>query len=99
MAGAATQIAAGAGLIKTGFPIRESQIRQLPNANPSLDEHLRRALNKIKRPSTAEEITELLNQELNPGDKPFSEEEVDSWLRDSEERVLRLYWLRNRPRR
>lgn len=74
-------------------------MRQPLNANPRLDEEVRRALNKIKRPSTAEEITELLNQELNPGDKPFSEEEVDSWLRDSEERVLRLYWLRNRPRR
>lgn len=74
-------------------------MRQPLNANPRLDEQMRRALNKIKRPSTAEEITELLNQELNPGDKPFSKEEVDSWLRDSGERVLRLYWLGNRPRR
>jgi hypothetical protein len=74
-------------------------MRQPLNANPRLDEQVRRALNKIKRPSTAEEITELLDQELSPGDRPFSEEEVDRWLRDNAERVLRLYWLRNRPRR
>lgn len=74
-------------------------MRQPLNANPRLDEQVRRALNKIKRPSTAEEITELLNQELSPGDRPFSEEQVDRWLRISGEKVLQLYWLGNRPRR
>ena len=74
-------------------------MRQPPNANPRLDEQLRRALNKIKRPSTAEEITELLNQDLSPGDKPFAAEEVESWLRDSRRKVVRLYWLSIRPRR
>lgn len=74
-------------------------MRQPLNANLRLDEQVRRALNKIKRPSAAEQITELLNQELSPDDRPFSEEEVDRWLRDSEEKVLRLYWLCNRPRR
>jgi hypothetical protein len=61
-------------------------MRQPLNANPRLDEQVRRALNKIKRPSTAEEITELLNQELSPGDNPFSEAEVDRWLRDNREK-------------
>jgi hypothetical protein len=74
-------------------------MRQPPNTNPRLDEQLRRALNKIKRPSTAEEITELLNQELSPGDKPFAAEEVESWLRDSRRKIVRLYWLSIRPRR
>ncbi len=74
-------------------------MRQPLNANPRLDEQGRRALNKIKRPSTAEEITDLLNQELSPGDNPFSETEVDRWLCDNRERVLQLYWLRNRPLR
>jgi hypothetical protein len=74
-------------------------MRQPLNANARLDEQVRRALNKIKRPSAAEEITELLNQELGPSDKPFSEEEVERWLRGNGERVLQLYWLRNRPRR
>jgi hypothetical protein len=74
-------------------------MRQPLNANPRLDEQLRRALNKIKRPSTAEEIADLLNQELSPGDNPFSEAEVDRWLRDNGEKVLELYWLRNRPLR
>jgi hypothetical protein len=48
-------------------------MRQPLNTNPRLDEQVRRALNKIKRPSKAEETTELLNQELSPGDNPFSE--------------------------
>jgi hypothetical protein len=74
-------------------------MRQPLNANPRLDEQVRRALNKIKRPSTAEEITELLNQELSSGDNPFSEAEVDRCLRDNREKVLQLYWLRNRPLR
>jgi len=74
-------------------------MRQPLNANARLDEQVRRALNKIKRPSTAEEITELLNQELRPGDNPFSEAEIDRWLHDSREKVLELYWLRNRPLR
>jgi len=39
-------------------------MRQVPNANRRLDDHVLRALNKIRRPSTAEEITELLNLDL-----------------------------------
>ena len=74
-------------------------MRQPLNANPRLGEQVRRALNKIKRPSTAEGITELLNQELSPGDNPFSEAEVVRWLRDNREKALQLYWLRNRPLR
>jgi len=73
-------------------------MRQPLNANPR-HEQGRRALNKIRRPSTAEEITGLLNHELSPGDNPFSEAEVDRWLRDNREKVLQLYWLRNRPLR
>jgi hypothetical protein len=44
---------------------------QVPNADRRLDEHVHRALNKIRKPSTAEEITELLNRDLDPGDRPF----------------------------
>jgi hypothetical protein len=78
---------------------REAQMRQAPNANRRLDEHVLRALNRIKKPSTAEEITELLNRDLDPGDRPFQEREVATWLRDAGEKVLSLYWLGNRPRR
>jgi hypothetical protein len=74
-------------------------MRELPNANRRLDEHIRRALNKIKKPSTAEEITELLNRDLGPGDRPFQAREVASWLRDAGDTVLHLYWLKSRPRR
>jgi hypothetical protein len=38
------------------------ELRQVPNANRRLDDHLLRALNRIRKPSTAEEITELLNR-------------------------------------
>jgi len=43
-------------------------MRQVPNTNHSLDEHILRALNKIKKPGTAEEIADLLNCDLGPGD-------------------------------
>jgi len=72
---------------------------QAPNTNRGLREHILRALNKVKRPSTAEEITELLNRDLGSGDQPFQVREVATWLRNAEENVLSLYWLGNRPRR
>lgn len=74
-------------------------MRQPPNADPRLDEQLRRALNKIKRPSTAEEITELVNRDLGSEDRPFQVEEVSAWLRTASNKVLNLYWLASRPRR
>ena len=74
-------------------------MRELPIANRRLVEHVRRALNKIKKPSTAEEITELLNRDLGPGDRPFQAREVASWLRNADDTVLNLYWLDSRPRR
>ena len=47
----------------------------------------------------AEEITELLNRDLDPGDRPFQTREIASWLLNSTDKVLRLYWLETRPRR
>jgi hypothetical protein len=73
--------------------------------SPTKDPHERldqlavRALNKIKKPSTAEEITELLNRELDPGDRPFNAQEVESWLRSARRKAVALYWLATRPRR
>lgn len=78
---------------------REPQMRQVPNANRRLDEHVRRALNTIKKPSTPEEITEVLNRDLGPRDRPFQVTEVSTWLRNAAENVLSLYWLETRPRR
>lgn len=78
---------------------REAQMRQVPIAKHRLGEHILRALNKIKRPGTAKEITELLNRELGPGDQPFQVREVATWLGNPGENVLSLYWLGNRPRR
>ena len=69
------------------------------SAKERFEESVMRALNKIKRPSSAEEITSVLNGELGPGDPPFSRQEVEAWLRSSDHAVLALYWLRNRPRR
>src|SRR5580692_11704559 len=62
---------------------REPQMRQVPNAKHRLDEHILRALNKIKKPSTAEEIAELLNRDLGPGDQPFQVREVATWLHNA----------------
>ena len=72
---------------------------RLPNANDRLDECMRRALNKIKKPSTAEEITELLNRDLGLEDRPFQAKEVAAWLREAGDTILHLYWLGSRPRR
>jgi hypothetical protein len=75
------------------------EMRQVPNANRRLDDHLFRALNKIRKPSTAEEITELLNRDLDPGERPFQTREIATWLQNASDQVLRLYWLETRPRR
>ena len=72
---------------------------QVPNANRKLGDHIRRALNKIRKPSTAAEITEVLNRDLGPGDRPFLVREVLTWLRNSDEEILSLYWLGSRPRK
>jgi hypothetical protein len=74
------------------------QMRQLPKANGRLNKHVLRAL-KIRKPSTAEEITELVNRELDPEERPFQTREVANWLRNAHETVLNLYWLDTRPRR
>ena len=73
-------------------------MRTIPNSR-RLDEHISRALNKIKKPSTAEEITELLNRDLEPEDRPFQTKEVAERLRHTGETALTLYWSRARPRR
>jgi len=78
---------------------RETSMRQVANADRRLDEHILRALNKIRKPSTAGEITELLNHDLEPGERPFQEREVAAWLRNAQGTVLSLYWLESRPRR
>jgi hypothetical protein len=72
---------------------------QIPNSRRRPDEHILRALNKIRKPSTAEEITELLNRDLEPEDRPFQTREVAEWLRNTENTALTLYWSRTRPRR
>jgi hypothetical protein len=74
-------------------------MRQIPNSSRRLDEHIARALNKIRKPSTPEEITELLNRDLEPEDRPFQAREVAERLRNTGDTVLTLYWSRTRPRR
>jgi predicted Zn-ribbon and HTH transcriptional regulator len=74
-------------------------MRKIPNSSRRLDEHISRALNKIRKPSTAEEITELLNRDLEPEDRTFREKEVAERLRNTEDTALILYWSRTRPRR
>jgi len=72
---------------------------QIPNSSRGLDAHISRALNKVRKPSTAEEITELLNRELDSEDRPFQTKEVAEWLQNSQNAVLTLYWSRTRVRK
>ena len=71
---------------------------QIPNSSRR-DAHISRALNEIRKPSTAEEITELLNRELDPEDRPFQTKEVAERLQNSQNAVLTLYWSRTRVRK
>ena len=74
-------------------------MKKIPNSSRRLSEHILRALNKIRKPSTAGEITELLNRNLDLEDLPFQANDVAEWLRNSEDTVLTLYWSKARPRK
>jgi hypothetical protein len=73
-------------------------MRQTPSSS-RLDAHISRALNTIRKPSTAEEITELLNRELDSEDRPFETKEVAERLHNSQNAVLTLYWSGTRVRK
>jgi hypothetical protein len=74
-------------------------MKNISNSSRRLSEHVLRALNKIRKPSTASEITELLNRDLDLDDRPFQAKDVAEWLRNTEETALTLYWSRSRPRK
>jgi hypothetical protein len=74
-------------------------MKKSPSSNRDLSEHISLALNKIRKPSTAGEITELLNRDLEQGDRAFQERDVAEWLRNSEDTALTLYWSKARPRK
>ena len=80
-------------------PTPSAEVHMITSPNRRIDEHMIRVLNKIKKPSTAGEITELLNRDLGPGDRPFQAREVEAWFRNAGDTVLTLYWLETRPRR
>jgi hypothetical protein len=73
-------------------------MHKIPNSR-RLDEDITRGLNKIRKPSTAEEITELLNRDLELEDRPFQAKEVADWLRNGGSTTFTLYRSRTRPRR
>ena len=77
----------------------EPAMKKIPDSSRCLSEHILRALNKIRKPSTAGEITELLNRNLDLEDRPFQAKDVAEWLRNSEDTALTLYWSRTRPRK
>jgi hypothetical protein len=52
-------------------------MRQILKSNRR-DAHISRVLNEIRKPSTAEEIAELLNRELEAEDRPFQTKDVGS---------------------
>jgi len=91
-------LTSGSSQTELRFQELEAEMRKSPDSR-RLDEHITRALNKIRKPSTAEEITELLNRELELEDRPFQAKEVAEWLRNTEDKTMTLYWSRTRPRR
>ena len=74
-------------------------MKKITNSSRRLSEQILRALNQIRRPSTAGEITELLNRDLELEDRPFQAKDVAEWLRNSEDTAVTLYWSRARPRK
>ncbi len=74
-------------------------MKKIPSSSSRLSEHILRSLNKIRKPSTAGEITELLNRDLDVDDRPFQARDVAEWLQNTEDTVLTLYWSRARPRK
>ena len=52
----------------------------------SLHEHVLQALSAVKRPSTADEITDKINAQLRMGEKPFSERDVLQQMRNMGDR-------------
>jgi predicted Zn-ribbon and HTH transcriptional regulator len=65
----------------------------------SLRSRVLQALNEIRTPSTAGEITEKLNRQLDKGEKPFTVRAVARQLLRMGDVILALYWLESRPRR
>jgi hypothetical protein len=74
-------------------------MKKTPDSSRRLSDQILRALNQIKKPSTAGEITELLNRALDLEDRPFPVKDIAEWLRETDDTVLTLYWLRARPRK
>ncbi len=72
------------------FETVEPAMKKTPDSSRRLSDHVLRALNQIRKPSTAGEITELLNLDLELEDRP---------LQETDDTVLTLYWLRARPRK
>ena len=81
------------------FEAVEQTMNKIPDSRRRLSEHILRALNKIRKPSTASEITELLNRDLDLDDRPFQAKDVAEWLGNAEDTALTLYWSRARPRK
>ena len=71
--------------------------KNLPEMN--LHDRVLQALNEIRTPSTAEQITEKLNRRLDKGDKPVTARAVAQQLRSMGDLTLTLHWLKSRPRR
>jgi hypothetical protein len=60
-------------------------MKKTSSSNRDRSEHILLALNKIRKPSTAGEITELLNRDLDQGERPFEEKDIAQWLRNSKD--------------
>lgn len=58
-------------------------MKKIPNSSRRLGERIVRALNQIRKPGTAGEITDLFNRDLDLGDRPFQAKDVAEWLQNN----------------
>jgi hypothetical protein len=77
----------------------EPATKKIPDSSRHLPEQILRAFNQIRKPSTAGEITELLNRDLDREDSPFQVKDVAEWLQKTDDMALTPYWSTTRPRK
>ena len=78
--------------------VRHSDVPE-DHSSKSVEPKVRKRQGNTGKPRTAGEITELLNRDLEQGDRALQEKDVAEWLRNNEDTALTLYWSKTRLRK
>jgi hypothetical protein len=78
--------------------VRHSDVPE-DHSSKSVEPKVRERQGNTGKPRTAGEITELLNRDLEQGDRALQEKDVAEWLRNNEDKALTLYWSKTRLRK